>query len=129
MDSFFLSETCKYLYLLFDPDNFITASNSYIFNTEGHPFPLSADLISNTGGLENSAHCTLPSSLSFDMSVDNFQPAYHALISSALRELESTSLSSSSTLPTEQQASQDTKVRARHCCVLNIRHTMCEHRD
>lgn len=58
MESFFLAETTKYLYLLFDPDNFIhgdpnglsgmehrTAGRSclidtgaYIFNTEAHPF-------------------------------------------------------------------------------------------
>lgn len=56
MESFFLAETTKYLYLLFDPDNFIhnrgehgkvfrTASGKtcvidsggYIFNTEAHP--------------------------------------------------------------------------------------------
>lgn len=56
MESFFLAETTKYLYLLFDPDNFIhnrgehgkvfrTASGKecvidgggYVFNTEAHP--------------------------------------------------------------------------------------------
>uniref|UniRef100_A0A0R3S618 alpha-1,2-Mannosidase n=1 Tax=Elaeophora elaphi TaxID=1147741 RepID=A0A0R3S618_9BILA len=55
MESFFLSETTKYLYLLFDPDNFINADGTvarivetpngqciidaggYIFNTEAHP--------------------------------------------------------------------------------------------
>ncbi|XP_020273011.1 alpha-mannosidase I MNS5 isoform X2 [Asparagus officinalis] len=36
--SFFLSEMCKYLYLLFD-DTFL-AEQSYIFTTEGHPFPI-----------------------------------------------------------------------------------------
>lgn len=36
MPSFFLSETCKYLYLLFDEDNFIH-SRDYIFSTEAHP--------------------------------------------------------------------------------------------
>jgi hypothetical protein len=39
MESFFLAETCKYLYLLFDPDNFVHMGN-YIFNTEGHLIPL-----------------------------------------------------------------------------------------
>jgi mannosidase alpha-like ER degradation enhancer 2 len=39
MDSFFLAETCKYLFLLFDTDNFIRRG-PYIFNTEGHPFLL-----------------------------------------------------------------------------------------
>lgn len=36
--SFFLSETCKYLYLLFD-DTFLVNQN-YIFTTEGHPLPI-----------------------------------------------------------------------------------------
>ncbi|XP_061428164.1 LOW QUALITY PROTEIN: ER degradation-enhancing alpha-mannosidase-like protein 2 [Lethenteron reissneri] len=55
MESFFLAETTKYLYLLFDPDNFlhnsgevsdsvstpfgecILGAGGYIFNTEAHP--------------------------------------------------------------------------------------------
>eukprot|EP00850_Spirogloea_muscicola_P001621 SM000006S19386 [mRNA] locus=s6:421678:426268:- [translate_table: standard] len=36
--SFFLAETCKYLYLLFD-DTFMKGGN-YIFSTEGHPLPV-----------------------------------------------------------------------------------------
>ncbi|XP_062116325.1 alpha-mannosidase I MNS5 isoform X2 [Humulus lupulus] len=36
--SFFLAETCKYLYLLFD-DSFLVNQN-YIFTTEGHPIPV-----------------------------------------------------------------------------------------
>ncbi|KAM4587584.1 ER degradation-enhancing alpha-mannosidase-like protein 1 isoform 1-T1 [Odontesthes bonariensis] len=40
MESFFLSETCKYLYLLFDEDNPLHKSdNKYIFTTEGHVVP------------------------------------------------------------------------------------------
>jgi hypothetical protein len=39
MDSFFLSETLKYLYLLFDPENPFN-KRDYIYSTEGHPFPL-----------------------------------------------------------------------------------------
>ena len=39
MDSFFLAETLKYLYLLFDSDHWIR-NGRYVFNTEGHPFPL-----------------------------------------------------------------------------------------
>ena len=37
MPSFFLSETCKYLYLLFDEHNFMH-DRGYIFSTEAHPF-------------------------------------------------------------------------------------------
>ncbi|XP_057817214.1 alpha-mannosidase I MNS5 isoform X2 [Cryptomeria japonica] len=36
--SFFLAETCKYLYLLFD-DTFLVNGN-YVFSTEGHPLPV-----------------------------------------------------------------------------------------
>ncbi|KAL1566228.1 Alpha-mannosidase I mns5 [Salvia divinorum] len=36
--SFFLAETCKYLYLLFD-DSFLVNRN-YVFTTEGHPLPI-----------------------------------------------------------------------------------------
>lgn len=34
MTSFFLAETCKYLYLLFDDDNF-AHGDDYVFTTEG----------------------------------------------------------------------------------------------
>lgn len=41
MESFFLSETCKYLYLLFDEDNYVNEHEaSYVFSTEGHLFPV-----------------------------------------------------------------------------------------
>ncbi|OQV19330.1 ER degradation-enhancing alpha-mannosidase-like protein 2 [Hypsibius exemplaris] len=58
MESFFLAETTKYLYLLFDDDNFVhydsgtadiietahgecvLSSGNFIFNTEAHPFDL-----------------------------------------------------------------------------------------
>ncbi|KDO34966.1 hypothetical protein SPRG_01028 [Saprolegnia parasitica CBS 223.65] len=39
MPSFFLSETCKYLYLLFDDTNLLRQGN-YVFTTEAHPFPV-----------------------------------------------------------------------------------------
>lgn len=38
MESFFLSETAKYLYLLFDPDHPLNkADGAIVFSTEGHP--------------------------------------------------------------------------------------------
>uniref|UniRef100_A0A646QIG4 alpha-1,2-Mannosidase n=1 Tax=Hemiscolopendra marginata TaxID=943146 RepID=A0A646QIG4_9MYRI len=41
MESFFLSETCKYLYLLFDKNNYVNRhAMNYIFSTEGHLFPV-----------------------------------------------------------------------------------------
>ena len=38
MESFYLSETLKYLYLLFSEDD-VLPLDSFVFNTEGHPFP------------------------------------------------------------------------------------------
>jgi hypothetical protein len=41
MESFFLSETLKYLFLLFDEDNIIhTRLREHVFTTEGHWLPL-----------------------------------------------------------------------------------------
>ena len=37
MESFFLAETMKYLYLLFDPDTEVDLLNRHVFNTEAHP--------------------------------------------------------------------------------------------
>ncbi len=37
MDSFFLAETLKYLYLLFSEPSLIPL-DEYVFNTEAHPF-------------------------------------------------------------------------------------------
>ena len=42
MDSYFLSETTKYLYLLFSPDHYIH-NGSFILTTEGHLLPITTD--------------------------------------------------------------------------------------
>ncbi|KAG0173894.1 mannosyl-oligosaccharide alpha-1,2-mannosidase [Apophysomyces sp. BC1034] len=39
MDTFFLAETLKYLYLLFSPDDLVPL-DKYVFNTEAHPLPM-----------------------------------------------------------------------------------------
>jgi mannosidase alpha-like ER degradation enhancer 1 len=39
MPSFFLAETVKYLYLLFDEENFLHEGN-YVFTSEAHPLPV-----------------------------------------------------------------------------------------
>ena len=39
MQSFFLSETLKYLYLIFSPDT-VVPLDKYVFTTEGHPLPI-----------------------------------------------------------------------------------------
>lgn len=43
MESFFLAETMKYLYLLFDPDSEIDILNKHVFNTEAHPLQIFED--------------------------------------------------------------------------------------
>lgn len=40
MESFFLGETLKYLYLLFSDDLELLSLDRYIFNTEAHPLPI-----------------------------------------------------------------------------------------
>ncbi|CAH2985583.1 unnamed protein product [Chilo suppressalis] len=40
METFFLSETLKYLYLLFSDDRFIIDLNKYVINSEAHPLPI-----------------------------------------------------------------------------------------
>ncbi|KAM3968788.1 alpha-Mannosidase class I b [Aphomia sociella] len=40
MESFFLSETLKYLYLLFSDDRFVIDFNKYVINSEAHPLPI-----------------------------------------------------------------------------------------
>ncbi|KAF2361819.1 Glycoside hydrolase family 47 [Trinorchestia longiramus] len=49
MESFFLSETCKYLYLLFDHDNPVNSeSRGYLFTTQGHVIPMGPWLRDNS---------------------------------------------------------------------------------
>ncbi|XP_075418582.1 endoplasmic reticulum mannosyl-oligosaccharide 1,2-alpha-mannosidase-like [Tenrec ecaudatus] len=40
MESFFLGETLKYLYLLFSKDADLLSLDTYVFNTEAHPLPI-----------------------------------------------------------------------------------------
>lgn len=40
MESFFLGETLKYLYLLFSDDQTTLSLDRYVFNTEAHPLPI-----------------------------------------------------------------------------------------
>ncbi|XP_045201287.2 endoplasmic reticulum mannosyl-oligosaccharide 1,2-alpha-mannosidase-like [Mercenaria mercenaria] len=40
LESFFLAETLKYLYLLFSDDADLLPLDEYVFNTEGHPLPI-----------------------------------------------------------------------------------------
>lgn len=63
MPSYFLSETCKYLYLLFDQDNFVH-DRPYIFSTEAHPFdplqlPMRLDALK--GSAKDTSNSAIPS--------------------------------------------------------------------
>ena len=40
MESFFLAETLKYLFLLFGDNDSIVSLHEWVFNTEGHPLPI-----------------------------------------------------------------------------------------
>ena len=50
MDSFFLAETFKYLYLLFsEPEDLPIPIDDYIFTTEAHLLPLTLSRVKNVG--------------------------------------------------------------------------------
>lgn len=58
MDSFFLAETLKYLYLLFSEDNDLTFDiDDFILTTEAHIIPLS---LANTETSAKDIHYTVP---------------------------------------------------------------------
>ena len=40
MESFYLAETLKYLYLLFSDDESLLPLDKFVFNTEAHPLPV-----------------------------------------------------------------------------------------
>ena len=40
MESFWLAETLKYFYLLFEDDPDVIPLDQYVFNTEAHPLPI-----------------------------------------------------------------------------------------
>lgn len=40
MESFFLGETLKYLYLLFSDQPDLLSLDAFVFNTEAHPLPV-----------------------------------------------------------------------------------------
>ncbi len=40
MESFFITETLKYLFLLFSDDPDILRLDEWVFNTEAHPLPI-----------------------------------------------------------------------------------------
>ena len=51
MESFFLAETLKYLYLLQDPDSEVDILEKHVFNTEAHPMRLLPLIKESSGGI------------------------------------------------------------------------------
>ncbi|UXI16192.1 putative tRNA uracil-O2-methyltransferase [Sarcoptes scabiei] len=77
MESFFLSETCKYLYLLFDEENPLNKhSMNYLFSTEGHVFPLNHILLkdSNSNPINRNSLPNPYTNESISLVSDNIQP-------------------------------------------------------
>eukprot|EP00800_Vazella_pourtalesii_P016699 TRINITY_DN4878_c0_g1_i4.p1 TRINITY_DN4878_c0_g1~~TRINITY_DN4878_c0_g1_i4.p1 ORF type:complete len:254 (-),score=34.54 TRINITY_DN4878_c0_g1_i4:131-892(-) len=68
MESFFLSETTKYLYLLFDKDNVVNQkSERYIFSTEGHIYKVTKTMRENVHLSEKN-----PSNTDIPIKPDNY---------------------------------------------------------
>lgn len=61
MESFFLSETCKYLFLLFDTENVVNRhASDYLFTTEGHLIRLDPTLRERVWKKESRGYCGDP---------------------------------------------------------------------
>uniref|UniRef100_A0A0K0FH31 alpha-1,2-Mannosidase n=1 Tax=Strongyloides venezuelensis TaxID=75913 RepID=A0A0K0FH31_STRVS len=75
MESFFLAETLKYLYLLFDRDNLVNRNaEKLVFTTEGHILPVlekyqKSDNYLNENDIEDSKMCQAMSIKSFEDSL------------------------------------------------------------
>ena len=68
MDSFFLSETLKYLYLLFtEESDLVIDINRFIFTTEGHLLPVDLDNFNATQYINNNKKTRVNSKLHSDM--------------------------------------------------------------
>ena len=44
MPSFWIGETLKYLWLLFEDDPHVMSLDEWVFNTEAHPLPVNRDV-------------------------------------------------------------------------------------
>ena len=61
MESFFLAETTKYLYLMFDPDNFIhnTGGTGAVVNTPSGQCIIDAGKLQHLSSLSSAPKCKL----------------------------------------------------------------------
>lgn len=75
MESFFLGETTKYMYLLFDPDHPLNKLDAaYVFTTEGHPLIIPRRTKHGTGGTKPSAKNVISTYKYFDETYTNSCP-------------------------------------------------------
>lgn len=94
MESFFLSETCKYLFLLFDTENFVNKNHgNYIFSTEGHLLPLLPELrdkhikLTTSPSITFSANMSTPSCEAVDAERTFFLPLKSKYLDQISRQL------------------------------------------
>lgn len=61
MESFFLAETLKYFYLLFEDDPNVLPLDQWVFNTEAHPLPVWGSPADKqvSGPVKNPAACSV----------------------------------------------------------------------
>ncbi|KND02462.1 hypothetical protein, variant [Spizellomyces punctatus DAOM BR117] len=79
MESFFLSETLKYLYLLFDEDNFVHVNDgNHVFTTEGHFLSLSYDLLKHESDTRRPDNSTRPPRPSSQPMCDRYMPIHNS---------------------------------------------------
>lgn len=90
MPSFFLSETCKYLYLLFNTTHFFR-DGGYVMTTEAHPFPiLPSKLVDPIIFAEQLANRTRPRAATDDASdaTDDDDPPFVARSTYTMSQLQ-----------------------------------------
>ena len=78
MDSYFLSETLKYLYLLFSPGHW-AINGSFVFTTEGHPLPIVAT--SSARAAHAGAQADAAEDTSFRSLRNSYNPFYRVDVS------------------------------------------------
>ncbi|CEP14550.1 hypothetical protein [Parasitella parasitica] len=92
MESFMLSETLKYLYLLFDVDNSINKMDSnYVFTTEGHILALPGKYVHQKAKMPNSTQAIITLQHSPAGTCQNYNPTQRRF-ASLPTELEMTSI-------------------------------------
>lgn len=85
MESFFLSEALKYLYLLFDANNtdLVHQDNAaFVFNTEAHPIPVSTFFRRETTSSKKDGRADEPATATKPTGLRCRRPAFGALVSS-----------------------------------------------